>query len=506
MMGIMRLACILLYSLGWLGFSAPYRQAAPPPLDPFSPQIFTLDAQNPTARFEIRVTEETPLSLSAESLSGGVDPVLRLLDETGAVLAENDNQTRQSPSARLEALVVPSGRYQVEVSRAGDERALFAGQVRLLYAPQAESLLVSPLPPPAILTLEAGKVWTLIPALDASLPYYEIALPALEADWAGGALFGLQLLAEQADGEGSRLLVLGATGLTLQRTVRVEDGTLAEEVLADFDFPLRGALSVGGRLTTGGLRLNLKSAAGEQSLDLPNVWPPRAKSLRLLALPDSPTPVTVQKPRASTPFYHAGRPLSMATPPLPANERLFYMSDPAPSRVLEELRALGYIGAGGGLIFDAPDALIETSELGFSTFPLYARAEGVSDFVLYYRVTTRGGDPQAVCGLSFRAVTSETFSAALTGAEGAAFLLAYREGALVEPSLALTSPFVGTENAVLLVVQGENATFFVNGARLGTRLLPRGAGDLALILVLRTGLLTRCSYRQLWLWELPAPD
>src|SRR5689334_7613991 len=51
----------------------------------------TIDASNPEAAFGLGLAEGETVTLTVEAQSGDLDPILQLLDESGDVVAENDD-------------------------------------------------------------------------------------------------------------------------------------------------------------------------------------------------------------------------------------------------------------------------------------------------------------------------------------------------------------------------------------------------------------------------------
>src|SRR5690606_5167443 len=148
-----------------------------------------------------------------------------------------------------------------------------------------------------------------------------------------------------------------------------------------------------------------------------------------------------------------------AVPP-PSDENFLYDYAASPQIAIRELRELGYLPQGGGLALAIPDALIETSDSGFSSLPLQVGA-GFENFALGFRASLRGdaAGAGAACGLIFRQRSRADFSSVLLADEGNAYLLDYSGGALNEGGLAMATSYIdpspNAENHVLLIVQGE---------------------------------------------------
>jgi hypothetical protein len=474
---------------------------APDSLQPYSRQTLQLDERTPSLEFAFQANSESVWSFSVERSTGDLDPVLRLYDDAGTLLAANDNETRQSPTARLEGWVAPqAGRYRLEVSREGAS----AGQAILTVTGDGDSIPLSPLPIPGSIALAPGQVTELARLGNRD---YQRVTAQFSARLRGQEALGLQLWSGAFNGLDSWLLVIGRAGVTLQSTAQDEDGNLSERVLIDLDQRLEvGDYRIEVSAQTLSLSINGSEAVRLESANLGRFifLRPTYPSLRLLALPNNASPLTLTTPYASTPFYHDQQPLSEALPPAPPQGRLYAYGE-VPLVVMRELRAAGFAPEGGGLAFSVPEGLLETSEVGFSTYPL-TMAEGLQDQVIAFWTLLRNGDPSTACGLNLRQRDSANFSAALIAADSSAYILSYQDGALSDDSLAVSTPWItpglGQENHVLIVAQGETLTLFVNGYWVGQTSIPQAVGTVWLEMVVNQAVTSRCFYRNLWVWDL----
>jgi hypothetical protein len=477
-------------------------QDSPPLLLADSRQTLPLNAQTPQHELIFSSQAGQIWSFSAVPLGGtGLDPVLRILGPDGAELAANDNENRRGPAARLEAWTAPAaGDYTLELSRESANRA--AGEVILTALSGPESLPLGPLPIPEAVSLNPGQVYPLAQAPDPEAAPLRIRFRLPEEN---AARLGLQMWSGEL---GDWLLVISAEGLTLQATRAREGGEAYEAVLADVDMALGGG-DYEILLSPEQLRLSVGGEAiftGEAEALLPGFrfWRGDYQALRLLAMPNNAGPLSLSRPFAAAPFYTPAQALSLALPPAPPGQRLYEPAGP-PLALVQALRAGDWIGPGGGLSFSIPEGLIETSDLGYSTYPL-ALQKPTENFVLSVQVA-QNGPASTACGLSLRENPAGDFMALLVNGGGQLYLLPYQAGELGPDYVAQASPWIdptpGAYNQITLLMQGEGAQVFINGYWAGSSPALAGAGGISFLAVLEDAGLARCSYRNLWLWELP---
>ncbi|MFP4322957.1 MAG: hypothetical protein ACLFTK_10940 [Anaerolineales bacterium] len=366
----------------WLALAALVgAQPAANDLLPYTQTILRLDDTTPAAEFRFRAEAGATWSFSAAPLVAGLDPVLRILGPQGDELAANDDQIDRSPTARIEGWRAPAdGTYTLVVTR----RGAGVGQVRLLALGDNHSLALAPLPIPPSVTLRPGEAYTLADNLDARRAPIRVRL-GVDADFAAGDRLGVQMQSRAGNGVGSWLLVLGATGATLQRTTALETQSTAEPnaadlapevvsvyeaVLADVDTPLTpGAYEIILASRTLLLRIDGERALSLDAGDLPEWFNffSSAGALRVVALPANTAALSLSAPYASAPYYGIAAQPADALPPAPAADQL-QTDSLVPRARVEELRARGFVQSErpGELLFSQPDAVLQTSATGFS--------------------------------------------------------------------------------------------------------------------------------------------
>lgn len=467
-------------------------------ITPYFQQTVLLDDATPQALFTLEAEAGAVWSFSAVPTSGDIDPVLRLSDADGNTLLANDNASRRTLTARLENWEAPAdGTYTLELSR---EPGSTSGTVILTAVPVADSMVFSTLPLIQPIPLAAGQALTLAEGID---PRKLPLTITFEATFADQSALGIELLGST----GNWMLVLGYDGYTLQRTLISEERVT---VLWDVDVDL-----LDGRYTLvmDAESITVSDIGGEiftlqaDQLPVPDFVFLRqdVRSIRAAAMQANPDPVTIAAPFISAPYYGTDVTLDAALPPVDAEQRI-YAETTTPILLVDELRQKGYIQTenAGSVAFIVDDGLIETSALGFSSYPLATAP--FADFVLAFRSTLRQGDPSAACGMSFRQQDGATFVSVLYSGDGRAFILPYVDGELAADNLALETlwidPGVGATNRVMLVAEGETASLFINGVYIGGTFIEVQAGGVAFETVIAEPIATRCTFSDIWLWSL----
>jgi len=467
---------------------------------PYEPVTVALDAQTPSHRYRIPSTAGESWSFSAVALSGDLDPILRLYDPAGGLLLANDNETRRSNTARLENWTAPAeGDYWLELAREGET----SGTAQIIALQDANSLALSALPIPAPITLAADEsVW----AVPRIVPDKSPLTLRFGVDYPAGSSFTIGLETADYVLTAGWQLVINRQGLRLEQLAETGENLYLPRVLYAHSTPLPpGDYTL--TLTADGLRLQSGTrvtAIGTADLsNAPANFQFLARNARALRLVAGATGATFSEVYASAPFYSESLPADgNALPPAAPNERL-YSYDGAPLAVMEELRTLGYIDTDGGLIMSVPDAVIETSKLGFSNYPI-DMARGYQDFVLHFGVVRREGSAETACGVSLRAADANTFTAVLSDGLGNAYVLPYVDGDLASQTLALKTPWADPNgrNSFLVVARDDDMQVFINGYRAGGLALAPQRGGLLVTIVVNQAMLSRCSYDKLWLWAL----
>lgn len=468
----------------------------------YAPQVVALDDETPRRVFTFEAEAGEIWSISAVTVVGDLNPVMWVSDPNDALLIAVDDESHTSTDTRVEGLrIETSGTHTVELARADNMLVMTSGRLLLTAVKDSFSIPLSDLPiPRRQINLAPGEGVTLAEGI----PPNKVPLRAdflLTSD----ENITLEIRSTARDGGGNRLLTLGADGLVLQ-FIQTEAETATQNTIISNADPLpsgfysvvvsREALTV----TIDGdeaVRITANALAAA-------LLPLQVGSVGLSAPFSNTAAVQIGEPYISAQFYNADLPPSVALPPVAGQDRLLRYDD-TPLAAMQELRDLGYVPDGGGLTFTVPDAIIETSDLGFHNLPL-AMATPVQDFVLSFGAVLRQGDPSAACGMTLREVDAANFGSVLFSPLGNLYLMEHADGAVRDEPYAAASPFVNlgveTRNVVTLVVRGDESTLFINGTRVAAYPYRRTAGVFSLLMVLEEGVSSRCTYDSIWLWEL----
>jgi hypothetical protein len=463
-------------------------------LTPFSETLVTVEAGE-AVRIPLEAEIGEVWSFTAVSVDGVVDPILRLLDEADEVLLANDDESRSSANARLENWVAAeAGTYTLELS------AEQSGEVLLGAYPEADSVQYALLTPSV--TLEAGQSHTLFARIN---PLRNPLRLDFEVHFAAGDAFQLEMRPFLQSGTGGWALRFEDETVQLQ-TVREEEGGFFYRTFLEQPFELEPGTYT---LLIEGAHATLNQ--GDETVLTLEPERPGFLFLRLglgplllVASSDNTEAITFENLGASAPFYDQSMPLSDALPPVSADEQLTrFEGDPL--ALVTELMEKGYATQEGGMVLNVPDAVIETSQPGFSTLEI-RMARGIEDFILHFTARLSAGAESSACGMNFRRADSSNFGAALFTADGNAYLMSYVDGALSEESLGKSTPFIDpgliVNNNMIVVARGDDLTLFINGVKMGSITMEDRAGTFEFTILVNEKALSRCAFERIWVWEM----
>jgi len=451
----------------------------PLPITPLIPVSAQLNNQIPALTYQFETEAGMQWSFTAATTIGDIDPVLRLLDDEGNELLANDNETPDSPNARLEGWIAPAdGEYQIEVGRAGGARARTGGRVSLLLIPgysQVISNQTAVLAPQDALGLGVIPLDTIGLTLTLSLNFDEALWLRANPFW---------------------VLRMTPAGWSLHHSA---EELSADTLIAEDEVDLSGdALML--EITANRL-IFWRDGAAISEVDIDDITLLPEEETRLTLIAPGENPVTLDQATLTAAFYADP---TVAVPPTAPGERL-YDYDQDPIRAVNELEELELVPAGGGLIMALPRGLIETQMSGFSSYPLAMGAD-LQDFVLSFDAQFRASGAGSACGMTFRVVDSDDFAAVLFSMDGNVYLLEYTDGAMTANSIALATPNLNTGllayNHILLVGSGDEITLYVNGRRVGGATMQPRPGVMQIALVLNEDVYTLCTLDSIWIWRL----
>jgi len=189
--------------------------------------------------------------------------------------------------------------------------------------------------------------------------------------------------------------------------------------------------------------------------------------------------------------------------------RLERWASASPAEIVDELRALGVVPAGGEVTLTVPSSYRDTSEEGFSSSPL-GRGKTFRNFVLGFDARLIYSGAEAGCGMYFR--SSETGSdSALVFEDGWALLGEFgADGQMLDSSVLLETdavvPGQGVTNRVLVIALEDVTLMYVNGVLVAETVFVPKAGELALEMYVPADeagqtAQTYCQLNDIWLWE-----
>ncbi|MBZ0310174.1 MAG: hypothetical protein K8I82_29205, partial [Anaerolineae bacterium] len=424
-----------------------------PFLLPLVPQTVLLTPDSPDAKFDFETSAGQRWSFIAQAAPfETVNPMLRLLDSAGNVLLENDDENRRSTDARLEDWTAPTDDvYRVVVSLEGGSRAPTAGRVVLTALPGYSDMTFSAdsAAAPLFLTPAARSI-----EMTFTVESFNTGFELRSEGW---------------------LMTFSPSEWRLQMNQPT---------------PLNPVFVETANFGAGNYRIVIQESQiqgfvnGQKVIDFQRDLPIGSVSLEGTAVWGQ-TVVTI-------PFYAAGE---GGLPPVSPQERL-YAAAMNPLAVISELSTLGYAVDTGGLTLRVPRGLIETSNTGFSLYPLSTGGD-IQNFVLSFEGRLLVSGTGAACGMVFRQVDSENFATLLFSEDGNLYILQYEGGELAATSLAVSSQWIDPSdngrNWLVLLVQDTAATIFVNGRLAGQGELKPQPGALALSVFLNEPVYTFCT-------------
>lgn len=189
--------------------------------------------------------------------------------------------------------------------------------------------------------------------------------------------------------------------------------------------------------------------------------------------------------------------------------RLERWASASPAEIVDELRALGVVPAGGEVTLTVPSSYGDTAAEGFNWYPL-GRGKTFRNFVLGFDARLIYSGAEAGCGMYFR--SSETGSdSALVFEDGWALLGEFdADGQMLDSSVLLETdavvPGQGVTNRVLVIALEDVTLMYVNGVLVAETVFVPKAGELALEMYVPADeagqtAQTYCQLNDIWLWE-----
>lgn len=182
-------------------------------------------------------------------------------------------------------------------------------------------------------------------------------------------------------------------------------------------------------------------------------------------------------------------------------------SSNTPADIVGELAQAGAVPAGGSIALTVPSSYGDTSNKGFSSYPL-GQGKVFRNFVLGFDARLIYGNVEAGCGMYFRG--NEDSDTAMVFADGWALLGEWdAEGTLLDSSVldqfSAVIPGIGATNRLLVVAQADAVALYVNGELVAETRFTPDEGTVALKMFVPSDdsgatEQTYCQLNNIWLW------
>jgi hypothetical protein len=493
-------------------------QQTPHTLDFFVPVTGTLNDATPAEFWTFSGRADEAISLIVTTLSGDLDPTLRLVGPDGVIVAENDDLDSLVRDAGVEAVILPAdGDYIVQVARYQDAAGLgtSTGQYQLVLTPGFARLALQasfdegdlswvtafddPVPlaqgrlqlraaaPNATLTgfpQEArsfGDLYVQASArLSGSAPYAEIGLVvrASGINQDRNYQFKVNTRSQWSVLAQDELGTYAVRSWSPHTALNTANGVWTLAVLArgtDFAFYANGVLLgtvSDSRLNTPGTVGVLVGTAADQAV-LPTI------------LFDD----LIVTTRLGTTYR--GLPLALST-----------WDSPDPGVIADELRQSGQVAL-------APERdlfLIEKTLMSpgqDALFELIGSEQAIYDnFVLSATINTVTQGQSVGCGVVYRWQDDENLSLAFVDTAGGWGLVQSRNGQLIRNVYDLSPMVQDQNNKLLIIAQGDRVALYVNGALVAQEDDLRSAGRVGVGLLNYEAVRTDCFWSSVWVWPL----
>lgn len=508
------LAAALIAAVGGWMVTPPAAQGQDDPgtVELFAPVSGRLDEDNPSQDWTYEARTGEAISVIVRGTSGGLDPILTVLDAGGETLAENDDLDSLVVDAGIEALIVDeagpvtlrvsryeetSGEYELVVTRGfADviERTSFDAETSRWEDRQS-----------ALATLDNGRLQLRMnPAGVSGITfasdgeplddfYYEARF--LPHDASPYALFGLVFRA-QPGGEHYRFLADtdGRWSAVMQdRSGEYVMGSWsADDVPAASGWTL-GVLARGSTLMFYGNGALLGTVTDER-------LPAQGRiGLMIASDPDQAGPAIVQVGEllvtARLGTTYAGMPLALQS-----------WNSLDPQQIAGELVEAGQVTLDGPRDLFVPDANLRADTRTFQTELLGSEQAAYSDYLLGASVVILTGGESPGCGVISRWADERSFDVAYLDAAGGFGLSQVRDDELVTNVYDMTEMVQAQgANTLLVVAQGTNLALYINGALVAQETALAGEGRVGLALLNYEDAATQCVFGNVWVWPLSAP-
>ncbi len=218
---------------------------------------------------------------------------------------------------------------------------------------------------------------------------------------------------------------------------------------------------------------------------------------------------TIKTPAPPTPTLPLALPTETPVAQSAYPARLERWASASFAEIMDELRTLGVVPAGGEVTLTVPSSYGDTASEGFNSYPL-GRGRTFRNFVLGFDARLIYSGVGAGCGMYFRALETGSDSA-LVFEDGWALLGEFdADGQMLDSSVLdafdAVVPGQGVTNRVLVIALEDVTLMYVNGVLFADTVFVPKAGELALEMYVPADdagatAQTYCQLNDIWLWE-----
>ncbi len=169
--------------------------------------------------------------------------------------------------------------------------------------------------------------------------------------------------------------------------------------------------------------------------------------------------------------------------------------------VTRDIQRQGLISARGQLSLTVPESFVESSRPGVERVPL-ARGATYGNMAMGTTVTWEAtSNGQTGCGLVFKAKDDTNYLLAYIDRTGG-FGVSERKGDTFSPGIFAEKPnLTGNQHALVIIVQGDQILYYVDGLYSGSMTTATEAGAIGNAVINFEPIRTSCSFRDTWVWN-----
>ncbi|MBI5929466.1 MAG: hypothetical protein HY862_09165 [Chloroflexi bacterium] len=473
-----------------------------------SPVTGTISTDNPLQLWQYSAQANEQITILVNRLSGDLDPQVRVLDVGGDVVAENDDRLESLVlDSSLEVTFPATASYIIEVgqhSGTGDYRMwLIPGYGRVWededfeentsrwvnrYA-QVES---------GYLQMGGDIEFAVFSTVTGRVPLNDFYLQA-DFEWQSdradsGATTGFVLrVNEDSTRRPPGYYFLITPDGTWQVLIRQNDNFVELQPPTPADNLAQQRVTLGAWLEGDRLRFY---ANGELLGELKDSTFSQGTWGFQVRGDTAPARVAIDHVLVTVP--------DTQTPRLPAKINTWRSSQP--SEIAGELEKLRLIAVGGERVLTVETQNYEIIPRYTRVFPQGSETDLYVDMLVSVDVRILSGQNIA-CGLALRSIDEGNQVVAYTDSDGGAGLLETRDGVVERHTYDLLpeidDPVLPQSNRVLVLLQGDLVTMYVNGTLFTTEFMPPTVGQLGVILLNYATDNPSCRFDNLWVWRWP---